>query len=185
MAELEDVHHRAGWDNTGAVLYPVCRDGQVVDGVIAYSTQQVHLDQLPGSTPRESLHLLATLLSQPGHQPSLARCYSSAPVAHILIHEAWMYSSAIEVDDVTGLEEEIAGRRLADVPGSVEIRLAVAVLGRHRLVVRRVRGEEPMLLHADKNSPVGIEFAGLLMEALIAVDRAAKRAYLAAKPMTN
>jgi hypothetical protein len=143
---MEHEHRGAGWDDT---LYPVCRDSPETEGVAAFAVQPMPLSWLPTVTVSDALILVARMLSIPGHQPTLARCYSSAPVAHMLLCEA----------------------------------AAVAVLGTHRLRIRHVRGREPELLHTRSSADASV--LGAVTEALVAVDRAARRAYLAAKPETN
>jgi hypothetical protein len=62
---------------------------------------------------------------------------STAPVAHLLVTEAWMHT-------FTGRAQWNAEtRRYADIPGSQECRFAAAVVGEDTIRLRRIRGCAP------------------------------------------
>lgn len=91
--------------------------------------------------------------------------YPFPPVSHILVMEMWTSQLS---------PEERGGRMLADIPGSQEGRTALAVVGRNRLSLMRIRGQEPRL---DRWTTADTPDAGHMIESLALFDKNAKRLY--------
>lgn len=173
LAGVEGAHHKRGWDETAPTLYQVCRP----PGVDGYEVA-AHPLEMPDVHPRDELATMARVLNDPIGGEVLVRqiqMYPWPPFAHLAVFEAWQGVATAEE-----FAAELAGHAaksttsLADTPGSVEIRIGLAVVGDVVMVVNRERGHEPRF---SRDSERATEWGGPLIESLCAVDAAARAAY--------
>jgi hypothetical protein len=133
MVEAEARHHSIGWDGSPPTLYHVCSDRT------RYQLAMCPLDD------REALTALAAGLECSVPDPIAWVLYPGRPLAHFVVTEAWGHdTSMIDFDEWV---RQRAGRKLADMVGSYEMRIALALVGhpaRCLQLVRR-RGAEPLL----------------------------------------
>lgn len=136
LAEIEAEHHEAGWDNTPPTLYRVQRS---LDGKYGVTPHRlIHL-AAHGVHPRDELRILADLWESPTESvPLRTTLGAERPVAHLLVMEMWM-----NVDFTSSAQRESDQRDLKDIPGSLEARFGLAVMGKHILSTRHVKGSEP------------------------------------------
>lgn len=151
LAEVEShQHHGMGWDNTPPTLYGVIAAPGRSWALLAFELG----DHGP---PAAELELLASGL-ETGELPP----FPGAPVAFFLIAEGWgRVASTIEEGDP---------RQFADIPGSIEARYAIGVVGDLTITVCRLRGEEPVFMTEDEWS-----FGGDMIGALRRIHAAAAR----------
>ena len=99
------------------------------------------------------------------------------PVAHFVVIEAWMRQSPSEAKNLAEAEAELqrehGGRSLADIPGSIEMRMCFGVTDTHQIGLVRPRGQKP----SARGVPLGDNSAdgwqGFMAEQLQEVHRAA------------
>jgi hypothetical protein len=160
LVELEAEHHRSGWDERPATLYIVCRSH---DTTLRIAPCELIL---AGAHPRDQLRAIAQVTTE--HASEVRDTLPpGVPVAAALVTEAW---GSDDPEAHVAVEER--GARLADIVGSRECRWALAVCGKHRLSVNRLRGESPRY---HRSSPEDLR--GTIPEALAAVYRATRRVY--------
>lgn len=130
---LEAAQHANGWDQP-ARLYRIHRGA---NGALA--SDEVYLDLL-NEDPVVSVQLIAALYEEADKMPQglMSALLGAEPtIAYASINEAWAheYGSREERDRET--------KPLADVPGSYEVRIAVALLEDTLLSYVRKRGQKP------------------------------------------
>lgn len=167
MTDLESEHQQAGWDELPPVLYPVVRDGD--DG---FGAHLLYLGT-PNVPPADQLTELASVMGTPQGAAEFGALYDTPPVAHMLIVEAWV-AQPDEDETQEAFEARRAGRDLADIPGSIEARVVIAVLDEGSLMLARKRGSEPEFVGW---SAVGSGITGVLRPALQVVHEAAWTLY--------
>lgn len=155
---LEGVGHRIGWDNSPPVL--VYLMGLVIDG------KAKALASLPFPAPDDMFaqnggHVLANLgadMLNGSLRPladKIARNVGVEFAGMAFAMEAWMGSMS---------PEEREGRRLADIPGSQEIRSVIVLDGAGRVVFcQRIRGQKPTVRTSEDPD---VEVAGMILAGL-------------------
>jgi len=153
--DLEKQAHEHGWDQP-----PVA--GVFFDIGLGYRTEP-----LPAFLPHFHPHPLtalrlitAALHEARDSRAGLAEEFDTETRSMLagvwLIHETWMNTTP---------REERDGRRLADIPGSKEMRGVMLVdCGGHVVYARRVRGEEPDAELEVRGGGIVESLAGLLLE---------------------
>lgn len=154
LLELEAEHHRLGWDGYAA-LY------RVDSGPSGVFHQPAMWLNVEGRCPTELLEYVADYFESPAGKLALRTVFDGPPVAQIFIAEAWSRPA----DD----EWEKDARHLADIPGSIEMRFGVAVIGKHFMVVKREHGSDPTEVREGIDVPGG--------DALRRIQAASTRAY--------
>jgi hypothetical protein len=171
LIRAEQRHHERGWDKTPAMLYPVCQE--------AHAPRAVGLMPLGihGEPPGEELARLAAVFTHPLAAKSMVSVYPGLPVAHVLVVEAW----TCLVDEATWDEVAATGlsKPLADIPGSEEIRVGLAVVSDIVLVVHRRRGTLPRFFRFDQadSDPMTAVWSGPMLDPLRKLNNAARAAY--------
>lgn len=125
---LERFHHEHGWDGLPAVVYEV---GRLNDGSLVPEPFLLGLREHP-RVELAAIAQLAETVPLPPRQDDWPW-----PLSHVLVMEAWAH-------DIPPDQRE--GRKLADIPGAVELRQAVAVAGARAFQVTRIRGHEPRVM---------------------------------------
>jgi hypothetical protein len=174
---VEEDHHRIGWDNMPVTLYAITRDPEIPEGQeFSFALSPARLGQY--DEPREELAHMASVTNVLAEMPSMIdeeslrhfrNVYRQPLAAHMLVMEAWQHF----VSDATTEEEATAqfeGRSLADIPGSVEVRMATLVTDGHQIIVSRQRGKEPVFAHIDlSDEEEATSFSGGMMRSLTAL----------------
>lgn len=131
ITNVEQAIHRGGWDEPPSL--------HMLYGAGNY--------RVPGSAPNpagaqlERLSYALDEATQPAARLLLAQIIARDPLAVMFVCEAWMNSSFASDE-----ERQQDGRNLADIPGSVEARQAMAVaLDGHLYALTRVRGQKPVV----------------------------------------
>lgn len=174
LVSVEAMHHDLGWDNSPPTVHQMHRHPDDAQGDPVYGATVIPLGI--DAAPRVELAALARLVANPLNGKALAPLYRHPPVATILVAEAWQRSVP---GDVTWEEEmaERAGREIADMLGSVEIRLALAVADDVLLSVQRTRGQVPLFARHDFDTDDDPAWGGAMMDPLRALDHAVRAAY--------
>lgn len=133
LVATEARHHDKGWDGD-PVLYRVGRSMQ------GFTVSPLVLGQLIGRPADEELDMLAIAAQLPESAAIDRKTFPDPPVAHLLVMETWMRVFASTRD------RQAEMRRYADIPGSVECRLAIAAMGTHTLWLVRLRDKPPGFL---------------------------------------
>lgn len=165
LTKIEADLHRVGWDDTPPIMLTMV--GDVVDGATLLGAipmpfpadlfaveagqvvEQVGLSMLDDKSPLGALaEDLANMQQEAGvHFAGL-----------IFASEAWMAS---------GPDIDRQGRRLADIPGSVEVRFVTAMDCSGRMTdVTRVRGRKPRVDVYDPRKTTGDRKVGRIVDGL-------------------
>lgn len=111
---------------------------------------------------------------KPFERQIMRNMYPRAPYAHFLTTEAWGSSGSAGTelyDTDTGKTINPSDpRKIADLPGSIELRWTMGVHQWHQITVFRHRGHEARVLNADQSAA----FWGPLAEALRTLHDAAR-----------
>lgn len=169
LIELEAAHDSIGWDNLPPTVYIVARDR---DELVVCPVPLDH------GHPRPLLVALAVGASKPENWPDLQHLYPAPPLAHILIMETWSRWAPMDNGEEAAFR---AGRALADIPGSIEGRYGIAMLGDCDIHLARDRGEAPRILSNDYTGPTTASdrFDGVMYRALRQLHTATVNQYLA------
>jgi hypothetical protein len=161
LIDAEQWHHEQGWDNTPPTLYGVCRSPEGKYEVVA-----ARLGRFTDLGPADELALIATIAENLRLGDVLTTAYPHPPVAHMVTAEGWARGQWVGTND-----DELDDRPLADIPGSVEMRFGVAVVGVRCVLLERTRGVEPRMI-TDEGA---YEAQGALVDALSRVQAALAR----------
>lgn len=133
LVTTEAEHHARGWGNNDPTVYRV--DNLPAGG---HLLSPIRLGVLVGAHPRDELRALAQMAGESSYQGQLRQLHPTEPIAHIFIGEGWVnYELSAE-------ERRRDGRRIGDIPGSVEARFGLALVGRRTLGIRRNRTQPPV-----------------------------------------
>jgi hypothetical protein len=181
---LEEQHEERGWDNSPTTLYRVCSLSDTDPDVLEHLPEDLPEDATVGGFdvqssqlgvftdlhPRQELAMLAATLDDPdtltreSFQRLLLATYPSPVITHILISEMWM--NVITAENKAEFEKQRAGRMLADIPGTVEGRFAMAILADHMILLRRIRGKDPEVQTIPRNGPSTATLMGGMAESM-------------------
>ena len=141
LLDLESAAHKTGWDHIPATLFLIraANDGISLETIPAYESLKHVLRAIGISKPEEAaLIKIGESCRRSNSDLSIALgAHTQFPsIGALLISEA--YATMLP-------PEEVAGRDLADVPGSVEVRITYAIdaFGRYFYVTRQ-RGNDPI-----------------------------------------
>ncbi|WP_020500546.1 hypothetical protein [Sciscionella marina] len=153
LIATEAMHHQLGWDRNAPSLYRVFSRN---------TPERCWVEQLP--LDRHPARLCAELDQLRDTEPDITQHRAWPPVAHILVLEGW--SREYRADSVDQAERLRAARDHADLPGSVEVREAVAVTEDRQLQLHRQRGCRPLFSCRSLAEEPGVHLAGDLLARL-------------------
>lgn len=134
LIEEERRWQENGWDNNQPAWYRIERlPGGELGTLKCGLGGMTH----PDAQPRDDLYRLARVAEMPHWADSMKLMLPDPPVGHMLLMEAW-----VNYDELT---EEQRGCSLADIPGSLEARNGLALVGKRTLMLHRERGQEPLV----------------------------------------
>lgn len=169
LIELEEIHHRFGWDGLPPILYNIC-EGEIDDILSSPSELGIH-----GISAAEELFIISQGMKniKTFSDEAMDRfhaAYSGPILCHCVIMESWMNSTL--GDSGEDFEKFRAGRSLADIPGSLESRDVIAIVEEDtKIWISRVRGTDPVLYPV--NNPA-FASGGLMWNSLVDLHNAAR-----------
>jgi hypothetical protein len=143
VAGAEECHDERGWDMTPPVVYVLTRNAPPARTLVDMSRGVVGLSMTPVNEPGD-LARIAWLLETGTETERAGFDPPGEPLAHVFLAEGYRAGTTDPVP---------AGRDLADVPGSIETRFAVAIVGAADVIyLRRDRGGRPEILHTSTDA---------------------------------